>query len=270
MRGLTLNKFTWYVILFSCLINYLSANKFLGLKYLEDIDTKRSFGLKLFQQYLTQNFLEKTEVSYLNITDYSINSALYLIPNIVNLEIKLDNKTQSPLPLTIDSKGLQLIVPELANYPNNYNMSLRIFFDENNHTRPYISSQIDGSILYINFGMDFGINDSDDPNKDTHSILIIDIKAYIRIEYFNKIGDLPVHLNTFKLQSINVRPESSLDVDKNRLLSSLNAFLKIAVNLIDTMIEELDFFNEIKKVTGLEFHTFDIISNNGYLQLYLR
>lgn len=233
--------------------------------------TVKTQELNFLEEDIAENMLSifLSKDGYMNMTDYSVNSLLYLVPKYVNLDMRLDNKTQNDFGLTIDTTGLKLLIPELGQYPKNYEMYFRIYLD-NENARPYIMSQIDGTSVYLNFGMDFGINDTDDPNAEYKLIINIDLSAYLLLEYTSAKGTLPLYINTIKLRDVDINPNNVLKLDKAKLLISINAFLKMAVNLVNKMVTEIDVITLLNNKTGMNYTSLDIDPEFGYLEIALK
>jgi len=199
------------------------------------------------------------------LSDYTLNTLFYMGQQSQNLWINVGNDTQGlNLPFTIDTKGLGIIVPELTNFfPNqNYNCTLKIGI-LGIHKQPIITTQDDGSEVYLNFGMDFVVHNETTPFDDAFKAVTLNIEFSIRMKIYTADDRLNVKIG--EISAKNVTADSHIGkIDTEKLKKTLESLVRVAVSQQTAMLKNIDIVTKLKNYTGLTFYDILFDSNPGH------
>lgn len=204
-----------------------------------------------------------SETKTLNVSDFTLNTALFMVHRGVPLTITSYNNTENQLPIAIDSQSLKILVDELGKIDPNRNMSLRIYEDPSIHQVPKIITDIDGNSLNLQIGMEFGVF-YDSAQTNPTIVLDMDITVLIKMGYdISSQKKLSIHFPLIKVKDINIKSDT-LSVDKDLLFISLTNFFKIAVDGVKDMTSNIDVLTLLQNLTTATYTGYDIVPKFGY------
>lgn len=191
------------------------------------------------------------------LSEYSLNTLLYMAQNTGILHREFTNTTHELFPWNFDTQGLQEILPQFGEkYPEgNYEVQMKAYISVFNHLQPLISSTKDGAKLILNFNLEFLTTVSDDPFDDPEEDLSVNVTAEFPFTINVKYELLTVNWGAFtvtKLQKIkdqlNVSEEEIAAMIQNMWDSYVTKFIKgytknVAVASILTLLTGMDFKN---------------------------
>jgi hypothetical protein len=199
--------------IFGILINMISSNANF-LQFLEDA-ILGSTGL-VFKE------LNHEVPINLTITDHTINALLGLTNDMLKPNMTLYNEKGSPIPL--DTNGLSILIPELANYKDNTNMSLFIYRDPKKHKQISIETTA-ASYLALAIGIKFNVFDL--VKKDYVAIIDMSLELSIDFQVSPENNMVNVYINDIALDSVEVHSDS-LGIDKDVFKNNFNMVIEIA------------------------------------------
>ncbi|MCQ2817664.1 MAG: hypothetical protein MJ252_10405 [archaeon] len=91
------------------------------------------------------------------LSDYSLNTLLFMGQQTGFLKYEFNNQTESFLPLKFTTQGLSEQIPEFKNkYPTeDYPVSMQVYSKMGKYNQPIIKTESTGSKLILNFGLEF-------------------------------------------------------------------------------------------------------------------
>ena len=91
------------------------------------------------------------------LSDYSINTLLFMAQQTGFLKYEFNNQSASILPLKFTTQGLVEVIPEFKNkYPTeDYPVTMQVYAKLNKYNQPIIKTTSFGSSIILNFGLEF-------------------------------------------------------------------------------------------------------------------
>jgi hypothetical protein len=184
----------------------------------------------------------------------------------VNIDYTLTNDTASGLPLTIDTKGLKQIIAELSQYQDPIKMSLRLHMPFGQYAPPTVSTDIDGTILKVSVGLDFGLWNSDSNSYDT--IITTDLHLLMKFLLVNDNDKLDIRIMAVKFDKLDIK-DKKIEVDSTNMLNNLNKFFALAVKIMKPMLDDYDIVNSVNFYSGSNYTTFDVNPDHSFTSLVI-
>jgi len=212
-------------------------------------------------------FLKNAKVVLL-LSDYSLNTAFFMGQQSGNLWKTIKNDTVG-LPFTIDTNGLGLIVPELTNFfkGNNYNCTMKVGI-QGKHKQPVITTQEDGSNLYLNLGIYIDVNNETTIMDDPFTAVNLDLEFNIKLMLYTDNDKLSVKFGAVSAKSVNATSFiGPIDTDKSK--KTLESIVKVAIGQAAGDLKNIDIVGMLLKYTGLTFYDLIIDKNNGHHSISL-
>lgn len=210
------------------------------------------------------NFLEKVteeKEKSIKIPDYMPNALIIIAENLFKLEIQARNDSSNPLPLSIDSDSLSIIVDEFKKYQTNIPMSMRIYHDKDKHLTPAVTTDPQGLLLSLNFGIDFGI--FPDNSTEPVTVLSFDLNLYLKIQLETVDNKFSLGMKYVKVRDIVINHDD-LNVDKEKLKITFVNFINSAYDAVDEKLTDIDVLKMLNDFIGSNFTKFDILMDYGY------
>lgn len=202
-----------------------------------------------------------SETNTLNITEYTVNSLLFMLQRAIPINLSIKNDNSNPLPLAIDTASLSLIIPELsAKYSQNTNMTLTVYENNVDCAAPEINMAIDG--IYINFDIGLKMAVFNEETQQFNEILDTIISAEIKATVFTQDNKLNVFLMKVVVNDLNIK-NNVLDLDKDTLEMKFTGFLSLIIDQTRKMLTEVDVLKSLNNFSGLDFTSFEVMSNVG-------
>jgi len=203
----------------------------------------------------------------LYLSDFTVNSLLYMGYQSGNLFTTVNNDTTG-LPFTFDTKGLGLIVPELTDFfPNkNYNVSLKIEVSLSKQNFPTISTQVDGSLVHLNFGMNFDVHNESSVYDDPFNAVYLNVDSYLKIRVFTDKDLINVIIPNVIVNKVNATSHIGKinEESEERIRKTLESLIKVAVQQFSKKITNIDVIKKLNDLTGIKFFNFLIHQNLGH------
>jgi hypothetical protein len=204
-------------------------------------------------------FLENRDL-LLNISDFSVNAALFMAQRSLNLDITAKNDSSNPLPMSIDTKNMNLLVDELRKYPENMNMTLRIYENSTLHPVPRVLSDPDGPLILLTLGMEYGVYESG--QTEPTQVLSYSLPAKIKLQLEDTNNKLTIGLLWVEVADLIIYYDS-LNVDRERLRVSMQNFISVAFSGVKSDLTSIDVLGKIANLTGYTYTNLDVLSNYG-------
>jgi hypothetical protein len=225
-----------------------------------------------FLEYLVDGFIPKSIKSTrkgdeipinLNVSDYTTNSLLSVTNNLLKLNTTLYNDTA--LPITLDTQGLQVLIPELSEYQTNTNMSLFIYRDPRIHQKITIQTIIT-SYVTLSFGLNFSVFDNTTMTYDD----IIDCTLYVSVKFQlspeNNIINLLI--NKIDVNEVDLLRDD-LGINVETFKENLNMVIELARAQI-IKFTKFDIIGYIKQQGGGEYEQLTLDQQAGYIEFNLK
>ncbi len=228
--------------------------------FTKNILTENSVGVGKFLE------ISEEKIRKLKISDFTLNALFYLVERAVKLDIRAKNDSSNPLPISIDSDSLSIIVNELKKYEQNVPMSLRIYHDINKHPTPKVITDPEGSLLNAYFGMEFGIFAQDTTEPTT--ILNIDVSIRLKYQLETTANKFSFGMKYVSIKDIVINYDE-LNVNTEKLKVSLTNFIKVAYDSVDEKITDVDILKILNDFIKSDFTIFDIFMDYGYFMIMI-
>jgi hypothetical protein len=255
---------TNYYKIFTIIAIFLFSSLSKCSTFLEsDLNIKEKIFNNILKTLLKQNNKKITNEKKLslNISDYSINAALFMAQRAIHFDHTFKNDTNNSLPINIDTASLNIIVDELSKYDQNMNMTLRIYENSQAHAVPKIFSDIDGILINLEAGMEFGIFENE--SEESKILLTFDFPIKLKVLFDTSNNKLSITLNSISAGNIRI-VNDILGVDIDKLKLALTNFLKVAVNGLKDDMTNIDILAKINDMSGRNYTKFDTDTNFGY------
>jgi hypothetical protein len=225
-------------------------SKLISEMFMQEIEIKNLNELK---------FLENRDL-LLNISDFSVNAILFMAQRGLNLDITAKNDSSNPLPMSIDTNNMNILVEELKRYPANMNMTLRIYENSTLHPVPRIVTDPDGPLLFLSLGMEFGVYEAD--QTEPTQVLSYSLPARIKLQLEDTNNKLTIGLVWVDVADLIIYSDY-LNVDRERLRVSMQNFISVAFSGVKSSLTGIDVLRKISDLTGYTYSNLDVLSNYG-------
>lgn len=138
------------------------------------------------------------------ISEYSLNTLLFMGQNTGILHREFTNTTHELFPWNFDTVGLREILPQFeTKYPEgNYEVQMKAYISVFNHLQPLISSTTEGAKLTLHFNLDFLTTVSDDPFDDPEEDLSLNVVAELPFSISIKYELLTINWGGFTVTKL--------------------------------------------------------------------
>lgn len=232
------------------------------------LDSENKIFNNLLKTLLKQNSNSSTKLTTekkltLTINDYSVNAALFMAQRAFPIDLTFKNDTNNSLPINIDTASLNIIVDELNRYEQNTNMTLRIYENPQAHAVPKIFSDIDGILINLEAGMEFGIFENES-ESEAKILLTFDFPVKLRVLLDSSNNKLSVTLSSINVGNVRIVNDNLGGVDVEKLKLALTNFLKVAVNGLKEDMMNIDILAKINELSFRNYTKLDTDTNFGY------
>lgn len=231
------------------------------LRYLFDSNSNITKQFEILRE--NKNFLTllSSETYSLNITEHTINSLIFLIQRAIPVNYIIKNDTSNPLPLAIDTASLSIIIPELSStYSQNTNMTLTVYEDNLNCKIPSISMAIDGIYFDFDIALKMAVFNSETNIYD--EILDTIISVRIKATVYTQDNKLNIFLMKVVVDDLKIKL-NSLDLEQDTLQTKFTGFLSLIIDQTRKMMSDIDVLKTLNGFSGLNFSSFEVITNVG-------
>lgn len=201
------------------------------------------------------------------ISDYSINTLLFMAQQTGYLKMTFTNETNTILPFNIDTQGLSAIIPE---YPSKYNetypVEMKINVSPLDNVQPLLTTLEHGNYLSFNFGMDFNTYNSTDPFDDPINDLKLNITASLKLQYIITDKKLNVLILKTTIDNMDVLVDE-LKIDADQLKTNLEGLLNTIIKSYKPSLRGIDVVDKLNTLTGLKFSNMILDAAKNYLVL---
>ena len=217
------------------------------------------------------NVLDNSNDLNIVLSDYTLNTFLYMIQQSSFMRFTVHNDTSNPLPMTIDTQGLSQLLPELGSaFPANFPVNLLLYVDPVDNAQPLISSNLHGTHLKLNATIEFDVVNSTDPMDDPVQAVIASFEADLLIQtvtdqFYMQGRYLSIIIPKTEVLGVNVKSQIG-NIQTDRFQKSLGSLLFIATKQIADKTKNIDVSGMIYNATGLNALNLDVDYNNDYIQ----
>lgn len=200
------------------------------------------------------------------ISDYTINTLLFFIQQSGYINIRIQNETNSYLPVNADIEGLKALFPNLSNkYVENFPVEIKINTDASLE-QPIISSDTDGSKLSSTLNFELKVYNSTDIFDEPITELKMAVKSHIQVQYM--IDDTYLHIIVFKsiVDELQVKI-NGLEMDEKDIQASTNKILDYLVDAFRPKFADINLEQILENTFGAKFDNLDFDSRKGYLDI---
>lgn len=216
---------------------------------------------------IEMNFFEKifdNDVSLL-VSDYTINTGLFMAQQSGALHKKFTNDTQNFLNMSIDTDSFSNVVQELkTKYPENKNIEVNVFVHALNHVQPKLSTDVDGSVFSLNFGIDFGVFNSTEPWDDAVKELSVNVTAHFKLQYLVQGGKLNLICFRTVIDSVEKKFDN-LNADESNLRMGLDSLLNNLLKSVKPIMSNIDVFGKIAQTFNVTLSNPMILTEERYI-----
>lgn len=200
------------------------------------------------------------------LSDYTVNTILFMVQQSSFLRYTIKNDTSNPLPMAIDTQGLSQLIPELGPaFNQTFPCELNFIIDPVDNAQPLLSSNMMGSKIRLNATLEFNVIVDPDPFVDPVKAVVLTFDAEILAQLVTIDGKLTVQIPSTEIKTLTVVSEIG-DIQKDRIQRSLDSLFFIATKQIADKMTNIDISTMIFDALGLKAPVFDIDYNNGYIE----
>lgn len=223
-----------------------------------------------------EDFLYKPD-DFLNITDSTLNSILFMAQRGVKLEMTVKNETESTLPITIDTKGLSQLIPELSSLGDNLPMQLRVYETFGVHPVPTVTTHFDGTSIQFQLGLDMSVLDETNKNDEAQKkngeyklLLTTKLSGHIQLQINADNELLSIYIPDFTIDNIEILQDGLGGVQVERFTDNLNMMIGVALQQVKPQLQNIDILAKINERTKLNYTDIDVFYNKGYVLITLK
>ena len=216
-----------------------------------EIDIPPAAPMEFNQDYLTN------EVQLL-LSDYSLNTALFVARYTEVLSYEFTNSSHPVFPWNFDTEGLQAIIPQYGvKYPDqNLEVVMKAYISQN-HLRPSVEMAESGGKLFANFNLDFFTGEVEDLSLN----VTVELPFTIKVSY----DLLTINWGTFDILELK-ESVNQLEVPRDELLTILSTMLDThLIKFVKGYTKNVALPAILTLLTGIEFKNFKLETKNGYL-----
>jgi hypothetical protein len=182
----------------------------------------------------------------------TINSLFYILDK---NEFKYTIKNQTGLPITIDSKGLSQIIPELnEKFLENTELAVTVYKVEK-HDAPIIDTSLTGTLLSFEFGLDINLGEE--------LLVTSTLSGHIKLQLYTSDNKLNVFISNLVIDNIK-EVGGSLPINSEVYKGNMNMVIKVALNQMKDKLKNIDLLTPINQKLKKEFTGISITQNKGY------
>lgn len=213
-------------------------------------------------KFIDSNFQKGVSIL---ISDFTMNSLIYIGQQSGQLRLALDQYSKN-LPFKIDTKGLQVIFPELAGkYPDDAKKCILTFeVGTLNPIQPTIGTSIENIHLSANFYLKLEVEESDDPFDDP--VVAVEttntFSADISIDIKNDLISLDIEEAI--VESVEVTSTIFEKFDSERMRTQLNNVIYAGLDTLKTKLQNIDLNSYIEEYTPFSINSIGFDMNDGY------
>ena len=205
--------------------------------------------------FTTEYFTNEIQVL---ISEYTLNSLLFIAQNSELLQMKFTNETELIFPWNFDTVGLQEIIPQFGEkYPDeNLEVQMNAYISPS-QPRPYIQFSETSSKLVASFNLDFVTGDSED--------LSITVSGELPFTVQVKYDLLTINWGTFDIIEL-LENKNELNVPHDELVEIVGKmFNTYVIKFIKGYTKNVALSAILTLVTGMEFKNFKLEGKEGFL-----
>jgi hypothetical protein len=198
------------------------------------------------------------------ISDYTMNTLLFMIQQTGAMKYVFSNDTNAILPFSIDTQSLGNFIPNLTQkYPENKLCELKLYISALDHSQPKLMSDYDGSVITLNFGIDLNVFNSSDPWEDPNKELSLNATAHVKTQYLFTEGKLNVIVFRTVVDELNKKFDG-LDVPEDLLKLSFDGLLNDLLKLYKPKLSGIDVIEKIESLLKAKVNNFMILTEQKY------
>jgi len=197
------------------------------------------------------------------LSDYTINTIFNFAQQSGNLWTTINNDTTS-FPMTVDTKGLGLIVPELSEYfgSENFNCTLKVGI-QGIHKQPVIFTQDDGADIKLNFGIFIDVHNESSIFDDPFNAVNLNLDFNIKVNIVVVKDMLSVQFGNIRANSVVADSHiGPIDTDKSK--KTLESIVKVAITQFSGSMRNIDLVKILNDYLGLTFYNIVVDPNPGH------
>jgi hypothetical protein len=197
------------------------------------------------------------------LSDYTINTVFNFAQQSGNLWTTINNDTTS-LPMTVDTKGLGLIVPELSEFfgSDNFNCSLKVGI-QGIHKQPVIFTQDDGADIKLNFGIFIDVHNESSIYDDAFNAVNLNLEFSIKVNIVVVKDMLSVQFGYIRANTV-VADSHIGPIDTEKSKKTLESMVKVAVTQFSGSMKNIDLVKILNDYLGLTFYNIVVDPNQGH------
>jgi hypothetical protein len=182
----------------------------------------------------------------------TLNSIFYILDK---QEYNYTIKNQTGLPITIDSKGLSTIIPELAEkFAENTELEVTVYKIEK-HDAPVLDSYVTGTLISFEFGLDI--------TRDGEMLVTSSLSGHLKVQLYTLQNLLNVFVSNMVIDNID-EIGGSLTINPEVYKKNMNMVVHIAINQFKEKLRNIDVLKLINEKLKMEFKTFSISQNRAF------
>lgn len=198
------------------------------------------------------------------ISDYSVNTLLFMGQQTGAIKKVLTNSTNDILPFNIDTEGMSGLILELAQkYNETKEMEFKIYVNPIGYKQPELNSDLDGATLSLNFGIEFNVFESDDPFDDAVTQLKANVNAHVKFQYLISNNQLSLILFKTTVDQI-ITKKDELNVNMDNFKSNLENTLNVVMETFKPMLTNIDVAGLLKENFNADFNNLIVNTKQNY------
>jgi hypothetical protein len=218
------------------------------------------------------SFQEDDKVNDLSIllSDYTINTMLFMAQQSSFLRFKMTNETAEGLPFTLDTNGLAMIIPELPGaFSKNYPVDLNLIIDPVDNSQPILKSNLLGSRVNLNATLEFLVRNQTSAIQNPFKAVSLTFELEILAQLIST-KDKKLTIQIPKTEILALTSVSKIgNINTPEIQRSLDSIIFVALKSFSDKTQNIDFSPTISQYTGLATQMFDIDYEDGGVEISL-
>ena len=186
------------------------------------------------------------------LSDFTVNSLLNILKQSGKISVVLDKNTIiKGLPITIDTDGLQMLIPELkTRYPTKKDVKLSIQVPPLAETQPLIGTSVSEIHTQVVINFDLSVLESDDPFDDPVDVLSTKLNTVINLNPVFKEDKLTINIHDVSVDNVETVSTKFDKFDSEGFQTKVNNLIGLAVDLmIKPKLENIEIVPLVEKYT---------------------
>jgi len=205
-----------------------------------------------------------TNTLSLLLSDYSVNTIMYIAQQSGMIKKNVENNTNSVLPVNITTDGLSVIIPQFKRkYQEEKLVEIKAYVNAMKNMQPRIMTKENETMLYVNFNLEFNVFTSSDPWDDPVKDLAVNATIAMSVDTIIHDDNIDVIIHNANVVDMIILVDN-LSVEQSDFTKMITYFSDNIIHAYKAYLLNVNVSKLIEAKTGLKINHLNIINNKEY------